>query len=846
MAEFDKKALIKEINNSSLSPLERYVVLYRKAIKFCFPTFIESLKELLDECGYISFFGDCQNYLGEYHVLYVYLNDPKYNFYGLHCVSKDDDPDQFKPFGPVVAHCNIMAVSDSVDDMILLHGVGHRYLLAENDIFLPFDKEIKLASLLELSIDRDKVLKDAQKIVKNHKKEAICRLFEVFSRFNVPNDIYIKLKGKIILGCSLNSLLAMALSEDFMLDSFVKRLSDLYTLNNTYTTGECEQHLINEYLKKFENSTELDDRISLIIAKRKIAENLCSEFKKSKYFKSQYHLNKEDAINLLSIAFEFDGVPSPETKAPLVVEANDNIAMLVLDDMNDLLAEHLSINEADDELFFGDLTAYYLFVLLRIKEVKLSLFYKLINKLKVIKKLDLDYYVSVDIEGHNFSIEDFCVFEQARALLRENGSDLCFFGGHSMFHSLEETMKADNILDEMISKIKSFDFSPFERFLYIYNYVCSRSPNEYEYDLQSPHLSRDLMSVVTTPYCVCVGFSQILSHLCREVGIECFYQLICVFGGENHENDLVYMDDDKYNIHGLYYADPCWDSVDKDDNISTYAFCLIPLSEGKKLFDYHFESSLYLYQDPKDKYDILEPGMLQICLAYDPADKTRINTFIPLGDLERESFFKASELCRNEYSNSLKTIVNVLKELEVPREAYYQIYNVPKGTSIYYFVADYIVNKDIQYIKSQVEILKKYVVDCLNDNTKQLSIEKAVRCMMFDYYDEMSFEIDETSSLYTNVRDAVYRILMDNEIRERLKKSKYSKLGGVIDIETYRKALIEVYTKQGMSLEEANSKIEASFNRTKQFVRFVFKNGSTIQFYEEPGGFANLLKHFTS
>ena len=842
MVDLDKKALIEEVKNSSLSPLEKYIVLYRKAIMFAYPTFIQTLKELLDKCGYVCFLGDCKSYKGEYQVIYLYLSDPKYNFYGLHCVHKDDDPDQFIPFSPVAANNNLITIGDTLDDTVLLHGIGYKYLRSENEEFLSIDQQLKLESFLKLNIDKDAIYKESQDLVKNHKKEAICRLFNVFSRLNTPNDIYVKLNGRIVEGSSLESLLAMALLDDFMLYSFAKRLTDYYVYNISYESGNCVPILIDEFCKKYESTDEYDELLINIIYKRKIADILTSSFKSSEYYKTQYHLEKEVAINLFETAFTFEGLKDPRHKAELVVEINSSISSTVLDNMDDLKSNRLTIDNVDDEFVFDNLDAYNLFVLLRVKEVKLSLFRKLIDKLEAIRSIGIDYYVSIDIEEHNFTFEDFCVFEQAKSLLKEKGSDLFFFGGHSMFHTLDEMKKTDKILDDMIKKINSFGFSPFEKFLYIYNFVCSRAPKEFEHDHESPHLSRDLMSVVTTPYCVCVGFSQMLLYLCRETGIECFYQLIDVSEGDNHENDLVYLDDDKYDIHGLYYADSCWDSIDEEDKTSTYAFCLIPLSLGRQLFKYHFESTLYLYQDPKDKYTLLEPSLFQICLTYDPGCKTRINAFIPLGNLETELFLKSNELCRKECSSAFEFLFELFKEYQLPKETYYKIDMVPLGTSLQYLLANYIVDKDVDYIKSQVKILKEYVVKQLETGSRNLDLKHSVRTVLFEPYDEMSLEIEESSILFTSVRDAIYRIMLDKEIRNRLTNCKYTNLGKGIEMETFRKALLEVYTKQGLSKEEAEKKIEASFNKTKRYVRCIFKDGSSHKFYEKVTGFANLLK----
>ena len=59
---------------------------------------------------------------------------------------------------------------------------------------------------------------------------------------------------------------------------------------------------------------------------------------------------------------------------------------------------------------------------------------------------------------------------------------------------------------------------------------------------------------------------------------------------------MIFIKDSKYDINGLFYLDPCWDSIETKDEIKAYSYCCVPLKDvlNHKLFDFYFRN-VYQY-----------------------------------------------------------------------------------------------------------------------------------------------------------------------------------------------------------------------------------------------------------
>lgn len=130
--------------------------------------------------------------------------------------------------------------------------------------------------------------------------------------------------------------------------------------------------------------------------------------------------------------------------------------------------------------------------------------------------------------------------------------------------------------------------SNFEKYLYAYklttNFNCSNQT-----------INTNNAQFLTGVADVCVGHEQLLAMLCGMVGVDCKLQTIVVENltedesRANHQNCQIALNDDVYNIHGTFYADPCWDAI-KPDNMFKYTtgvftHCFINFFDLQKIYD---------------------------------------------------------------------------------------------------------------------------------------------------------------------------------------------------------------------------------------------------------------------
>ena len=145
--------------------------------------------------------------------------------------------------------------------------------------------------------------------------------------------------------------------------------------------------------------------------------------------------------------------------------------------------------------------------------------------------------------------------------LQEKGIDLNFaLISEYVEVGIEKAIEASRKLNDWVREIKSArrngkELSPYEKYLYAYDIVTKFSYNEEEKD-QNHDMSRHLITVLTGDKIVCAGYANLLSEICNQLGITCCTQGV----NKNHAICYVRIDDDKWDIHGIYASDPTADS----------------------------------------------------------------------------------------------------------------------------------------------------------------------------------------------------------------------------------------------------------------------------------------------
>jgi len=139
--------------------------------------------------------------------------------------------------------------------------------------------------------------------------------------------------------------------------------------------------------------------------------------------------------------------------------------------------------------------------------------------------------------------------------------------------TLEEFIAMRETINYYKELITSSNLSPLEQVTYAYDIIKSFDYQEAEIGSDS----RSMHKIINSGKIVCVGYAQFLKQVLKELGfkIESYdvnspdrYGNYDIYN--NHERNVIRIDDDKYNVHMIAACDPTWDSGTPE--INTYRF----------------------------------------------------------------------------------------------------------------------------------------------------------------------------------------------------------------------------------------------------------------------------------
>ena len=128
--------------------------------------------------------------------------------------------------------------------------------------------------------------------------------------------------------------------------------------------------------------------------------------------------------------------------------------------------------------------------------------------------------------------------------------------------TVEEFLAMRETLDFFNDLVQANNLSPTEILMYAYDIMKTF---RYKENKEDKDKSRYLHNIVMTDYIVCVGYAKFMEQILKENNIKAIeVGVTCDLGNDEyggHARNLVYLDDDKYDIHGIYAIDATWDSA---------------------------------------------------------------------------------------------------------------------------------------------------------------------------------------------------------------------------------------------------------------------------------------------
>ncbi len=440
--------------------------------------------------------------------------------------------------------------------------------------------------------------------------------------------------------------------------------------------------------------------------------------------------------------------------------------------------------------------------------------------------LSAGYIPKIKINANNFdyTAKDFEAFIEIENYSKQQGLEMKLIED-GVEYSLDETLSSYIKCKGFADYIKSLDASPFEKYLMIYRYLSSFV---YKENLDKPESSRRIISVINSTDIVCVGYSKLLQYMCKEVGIYCETQHLDVYNTKtkkvgSHQNNIIYLKDEKYGIDGFYYADVCWDSIKtKKEPFLQYNYALLPLKDAEKFAN----KKIHIYSDTAALYsdDVLKEMLVENSVCKKTAKKLGLdyNARIKL-----PNFFRDFRKEGNKLFDATTFIEQMYKDAGIRSD----FYNIDKYEAIpvmfypEFLIALVCVNPpQIQQIKnvlSQMASFQEYGYDGIKHED---ALTKYVHRYSYDnIYEE--FELFRNGEVNLNIWD-MESYYENFEFLKEFKNviSSIRNSSVPIDVDVFEEGIRNSLIIEGYDEKHASVQAKRSVAKTARRAELIFDN----------------------
>lgn len=473
---------------------------------------------------------------------------------------------------------------------------------------------------------------------------------------------------------------------------------------------------------------------------------------------------------------------------------------------------------------------------------------KIVSFAREVKNAGYNVSIGIKAASKHFTATDMWQFLRLEDNLKKDKINLNFDGGIDKNYNINEVIIAQKKLNDLIDTIKQEPLSPFEKYLIIYDFLTRKIYHENE---KNKAKSRDIIALMNGDDIVCVGYAQLMEYICNAVGIKCYTQACKTYNKNdrflaNHENNLVYIDDDKYDIHGLYLSDACWDRVDegKEDK-RTYSFCLVPLSDknclGKKIKV--SDDAMFFY--PNDEYALKSIDGDYYGETFGKDSSGNYSKIIKLLGLE-EKYNISEEVVKDLVGDKYKcnyaahTLKNIFKSYDVPADIYQVKPEVPYGSSFEFLLSLCMLGGiDDKFVSERIKMLKKNY-----SSDKKLDFKDSARSYVVDIYRELD-ELAQTSledfqvledayqTRWATVANKLTRSVMSSVVYSELRNQNLNMTGKPISIDKFKSALKVIYPYENVEEKNIDSAVNTAINDTMKISDKAYTNNATNSFKRE-------------
>lgn len=220
-------------------------------------------------------------------------------------------------------------------------------------------------------------------------------------------------------------------------------------------------------------------------------------------------------------------------------------------------------------------------------------------------------------------------------------------------------------INSLVHTIKSLNLSELETVMVVYDIVKANEYKKKSFD--DPSLTRAVHNVVLGDGCVCAGFSNYFNFLLNELGIKS-YPVILDHDNRitRHQRSIMYVNDKKYGVEGIYMFDPTYDCKKDDNFVNNYDYFLQSVSYFKKCFGDEFidasglgNHDVYTLLDTSNKdlddMELIDYGNINKTISFLNRMCGKKNDYSSMFDLEK------NKKCVNKYKRLLSREVDFNK-----------------------------------------------------------------------------------------------------------------------------------------------------------------------------------------
>ena len=274
-------------------------------------------------------------------------------------------------------------------------------------------------------------------------------------------------------------------------------------------------------------------------------------------------------------------------------------------------------------------------------------FYNNIEKLTSLglKPSDILFGYDNNYQKKTFTQAELNNLKKLEKIYKLSGVKVGIFDWLNIF-DYKSVANADKIIKEKANEIKKNNYSPIEKLLHAYLIVSDREYMREDVNFDDPSKSRSVYGILNNKEIVCCGYSEYLRAIVNELGdenLKVFANAVATKYYEHakldlgwHQNNIVYIKDDKYKIDGFYYLDPTWDYKKKN----SLNFFMLEINEIKNLFEeiagWYKEREYARKKRPKSNYIGPNKYKVKIKNYHMTSMFNRISISDKAGDVARE------------------------------------------------------------------------------------------------------------------------------------------------------------------------------------------------------------------